>query len=255
MVGLEGVKTQHGGRLMVKPYRLVGLLSAVAIAAATMALTSTAAAQEGDPEDYGDTVHVVQPKPVLQKGRVNLTPRFGMTINDAIHRNFKAGVHADYYPTERFYVGALLEWYDFGGILGGDTQASRHAAGETGAQIDAPYLNWAAGAEVGFVPLFGKFSLFNRGIIYYNVALSAGGGWTDSSSLLTPGSQGGPAGTVGLTTRLFLNDWMALNIELRDVIYMGTVRGGDALSHSATMGAGVSFYLPTTFEYSDPGEQ
>ena len=230
---------------MSKTPLLIRFFAAFSVIIASTALMSTAQAQSSA-ADYGDSIHVIQPKPVLQKGRFAVTPRVGMTVNDAVYRNFKVGASANFHLTERFFLGGLFQWYNFGDFIGGETEVSRTVNAETGATVDAPYLNWAAGAEVGFVPLYGKFALLNRGILFYDVSLTAGGVFAESASLDSAAAAGGPGGTISLSTRLFLNDWMAVNLELRDVIYM---QGG--LSHSVTLGAGMSFYLPTSFEYSE----
>ncbi len=215
-------------------------------------LAASSVMAQATAEDYGDTVHVIQPKPVLQQGRFALTPRAGMTINDSMYRNFMIGANANYYLGERFYLGGLFQWYEFGDTIGGPTQAFDDLNSTTQAAADAPYLNWAAGAEIGFAPIYGKFALFNRNIVYYDISLSAGGVFTDSSSIQDPAGNDGPGGTVSLSTRMFFNDWMAFNFEIRDVIYMGNViNEGSVLSHSVTAGLGLSLYLPMGFEYSE----
>lgn len=234
------------GRVMHDTSKLLRYFSAIIVVVSSVGLASVASAQTAVGE-YGDAIHVVQPKPVLQKGRFSLTPRVGMTVNDAVHRNFKFGATANYHFTERLYAGALLQWYNFGDLIGGETQASRSVNAETGARVDAPYLNWAAGAEIGFVPLYGKFSLLNRGVIFYDVSVTAGGVFVESSSLMSAGNNAGPGGTLSISSRFFLNDWMAVNVELRDVLYLQN----SALSHSVTLSGGLSLYLPMSFEYSE----
>jgi outer membrane beta-barrel protein len=237
---------------MSKPHPLLRILIALVVAFCMTGLVASSATAQTTPEDYGDTVHVIQPKPVLQQGRFALTPRAGLTINDSMYRNFMVGASANFHLAERFYLGGLFQWYEFGESIDGPTQAFRDVRSATDADADAPFLNWAAGAEIGFVPIFGKFALFNRSIVYYDVALSAGGVYADSSSILEPVGNQGPGGTVSVSTRLFLSDWMAVNFEVRDVIYMGNViNTGSVLSHSVTAGLGLSLYLPTSFEYSE----
>lgn len=227
----------------------------MAVFFAVIALTtSTAVAQTSQQAEFGDTIHVIQPKPVLQKGRFNLSPRLGVTVNDAIYRNFNVGANANFHISERLYIGGIFHWYDFGDFLGGVTQAYRDVQTETTGSVDAAYLNWAGGLEVGFVPLFGKFALLNRGIIFYDVSLTAGAVFADSSSVSAPAlSNSGPGGTISLNTRLFLNEWMAVNVEVRDVLFSGRLRGqaGGVLTHSVSLGLGMSFYFPLGFEYSD----
>lgn len=215
--------------------------------------STTVTAEERAQTGYGDQIHVIQPKPVLQKGRFDLTPRLGVTVNDAVFRNVMVGATGHFHFTERVYAGGLFQWYGLTQFIGGETQTYNDVNAQTTALVDAPYLNWAAGAEVGFVPLFGKFALFNRGIIFYDVSLTAGAVFANAASIASPLLQeSNVGGTMSLTTRFFMNDWMALNLEFRDVLYQARLSGvsGTTLSHSVTASLGLSLYLPTTFEYS-----
>lgn len=237
---------------MAQAHRIFRYFTALVMALAMTATLGASAFAQGTAEDYGDSVHVIQPKPVLQQGRFALTPRAGLTINDSLYRNFMIGANANFHLGERLYLGGLFQWYEFGETIDGTTQAFDEVHTATGANADAPYLNWTVGAEVGAMPLYGKFALFNRRIVYYDVAVSAGAAFVESESVRGSGADHGPAGTISLSTRFFLNDWMAVSAELRDVIYLGSVMNeGDVLSHSVTAGLGISLYLPTSFDYSE----
>ena len=97
----------------------------------------------------------------------------------------------------------------------------------------------------------GKLSLFNSAIVYYDFAISAGGVWISGASLAIPSATGKPGGTVGLTGRFFTNKWIAFTLEVRDLIFMQDLEGvTGALSNVVTFSGGFSFYLPTTFEYT-----
>jgi outer membrane beta-barrel protein len=224
-------------------------------------LTLTVGAQPASAQEsrqqFSDTIHVVQRKPVLQKGRFDLVPRFGMSINDSMYRSFKIGVNGNYHVSERLYVGGLFEWYNFGGILGGPTSNFKDVNTQTRTTADASYLNWAGGLEVGFVPLAGKFALFNRAILFYDLAITAGGVYADASTIALPASQSGVGGTLSVTNRIFFNRWMAANFEVRDVLYTARLRGQQdkSLAHSVTASVGLSMYFPTTFRYSDEDDQ
>ncbi|MFW5968214.1 MAG: outer membrane beta-barrel domain-containing protein [Persicimonas sp.] len=204
-------------------------------------LTSSAAlAQDTTREEFDDTIHVIQEKPVLQKGRFELAPRVGTSINDSVYRHLKVGANANFHFSERLYLGGLFGWYD----LGGTTGAYDQTIDQTSASPDAPQVKWVSGLEVGFKPLLGKFALMGSSIIYYDVGLTAGGAYLDGGSIQNPGGQTfGGMGSVN--ARFFLNDFTAINFEIRDVIYSATLgNAGDSLSHVVTFGAGASFYLP-----------
>jgi outer membrane beta-barrel protein len=230
-------------------------LSAALLVLFALLLALPAAAQQRS-NKQGDTIHVVQRRPVLQKGRLDIAPRFGMSINDSIHRSFKVGVNGNYHFSERLYVGGLFEWYNFGTVLGGPTTLYRDVNAESRTAADSAVLKYVAGAELGFAPLVGKFALFNRGILFYDVSLTAGGVWTDSASIALPSSISGPGGTVSLNSRVFLNRWMAVNFEVRDVLFMARLRGlaDETLTHVVTASLGLNFYIPGSFEYKDAAE-
>lgn len=201
---------------------------------------------------FDDKIHVVQPKPVLQKKRFELAPRFGASVNDDIYRHFKVGVQGNFHIAESFYVGGMFDWFDFGDALGGVTPSFEAIANQTGASADTPVVKWAGGLEVGFVPFVGKLSFFNSAIVYYDVAVTAGGAYINAESLGLPGAAGTPGGTVSLSSRFFINRWAALNLEVRDLIFTQDLVGSSgALANVVTVGGGLSIYLPTAFNYSD----
>lgn len=227
----------------------------VILVASLILLTALPAwAQEKAREDYEDTIHVIQQKPVLQKGRFDLTPRFGVSVNDSMYRHFKVGGNANYHFTENIYLGGLFEWYDFGESLGGLTASFKESQDATRSTTDASIVNWNGGLELGYVPIMGKFAFVDSFIIYYDVAVTVGGAYLDTKTIALAGSQGTFGGTASLSTRVFFTDWLALNLEVRDMIYSADLRGQQgALTNLVTVSGGLSFYLPTSFEYSEPG--
>ncbi len=232
----------------------VAVVAAVACLAVEVAPVS---AQEDDQEkqEFDDPVHVVQRKPVLKKQRFEFAPRFGTSLNDAIYRSFKVGANANYHITERLHIGGLFEWYDFGGALGGRTGAYEKSYDQTSTEADAPVLNWFGGLEGGFVPIYGKFTLFNSAILHYDIGASLGAGYANVESVNSTSDDGTFGATGSLMARLFLNDWMALDFELRDIFFPATLTTGgqqhDVLANVVTFSGGVSLYLPTSFEYSE----
>ena len=217
---------------------------------------SSAAAEDKEKEDFEDTIHVIQKKPVLEQQRLEIAPRFGMSVNDSVYRSFKAGANLNYHISERFYLGGLFEWYDFGSALGGPTKTFRKSFDQTSTAPDAPVINWVGALEGGFVPLYGKFALFNAAILYYDVGVTLGAGYLNSESLARPVASGGFGATGSVVGRLCLSDWMALNLNLRDILFPTKLQAGGGRTKSTIgnivmVSAGVSLYFPTTFQYSD----
>ena len=208
---------------------------------------------------FKDKIHVLQPKPVLSKGRFDISPHMGFSFNDPLYQSVRVGVNANYHISERLYVGALFDWYNFGNALGGITESYQATIDATSSTPDAPALNFAGGLEVGLVPIFGKFSLFNSGIVYYDAAVTLGAMYVDRRSIQLPSiSDGLPlGGTVSVVMHIFLSEWLSLNFEVRDTLFSVPLQGAAeaSLSHIATATVGVGFYLPTQVSRSaDPNE-
>jgi len=237
-------------------YARWSVLAAFAVAYASVGIGPAVAQDEKTKGDFEDEIHVLQRKPVLENNRFELTPRFGTSVNDTIYRSFKVGANGNFHVSERVYIGLLFEWYDFGGALGGPTNTFQKSYDATSTTADAPVLNWFGGAEAGFKPIYGKFALFNIAILYYEIGASLGLGYADAESMALPRSGGTFGATGSLNMRLFLNDWLAFDLEFRDILFPTTVSAGggnqeDILGNIATVSGGVSIYLPTTFEYGD----
>jgi outer membrane beta-barrel protein len=229
------------------------LLARVLIGVAVMLIAQPVLAQETTRQDFEDTIHVVQRKPVLQEGRFDLVPRFGVSINDSLYRHYKVGINGNYHVSESFYLGGVFEWYNFGNTLGGPTGAFEETQNETEAAADVAVVNWVGGLELGYMPIVGKFAFADSFIVFYDVGFTAGGAYVNAESVSLANAAGTFGGTVSAVSRVFFNDWLALNLELRDVIYSADLRGAQGvLTNIVTVAAGVSLYLPAGFEYSEP---
>jgi outer membrane beta-barrel protein len=234
--------------------RMGRICVAVALAALSVGFSvSTAAAQDDDADT--EPVHVVQDKPVLQGQRLEFAPRFGMSVNDSVYRSAKVGGNLNYHFVERAYIGATFDWYDFDEAIGGRTDIYETTTSLTNTAPDAPVLNYFGALEGGFIPISGKFSLFNVAILYFDLGFSLGAGYVDAESIAISESEGTWGLTGSIFSRLYINDWLGLNFELRDVLYPGQVRGGggveDTIVNNVSFAAGFSIYLPPSFEYSD----
>ncbi len=203
---------------------------------------------------FKDKIHVVQRKPVLQKKRFELTPRFGSSFNDSLYKSFRVGLNANYHITERLFVGATADWYDFGSALGGATDVYDSILAQTNAAPDTPVPLWSGGLELGFAPIFGKFSMFNRRLGFYDVGITAGGAWVNSRTVRNPAANAGVGGTVSVFNHIFLNEWFSLNFEIRDTIYFANLKGASEpqLSHAASAAAGIGMFFPRKFTYTTP---
>ena len=229
------------------------LWSAVAITLLVASLEPSQAQAQQVRRKFKDPIHVIQPKPVVQEGRLDVQPRVGYVFNDPLASTLKAGVQARYHLSERIKLGAMFDWYNFGPTISGASDTYDQVQRQTNTAPDSPVLNWFAGLELGWTPIFGKFALFNSGIVYYDITLSVGGGFANAASLQLTSAKGGPALTLALINHIFVNDWVSVNIGVRDVSYFASLQnaeGDSTLSHAVSLDLGVSLFLGS----SDRGE-
>ena len=184
------------------------------------------------------TITVIQPKPTLRRHRLQLTPRMGSTINDALLRQFAVGATLAYNPSERISVGGTFEWMDFDNQLGGTTQAYEEVIDTTGAIPELAPLNWWAGVDVAFLPLYGKLVLFNKTIGYFDLYVSGGIGVVDSQRDPHVG------GSVAAGVNLYFNSWLGLNTEFRDRMTREELGSGShSFTNTVTASVGFTFLL------------
>jgi len=217
--------------------------------------------------DWADIV-VVQRKPFLKSGRLELQPLAGVTINDNLIRHYGFGGDLTYFLTDVFGVGVqgmyfLKELTARESLIG--QQYSRSAGLNK-------YL-WQASLNFTYVPVYGKFALFGGSIMHWDVFASGGIGVTQTEIIprrsdaeafqhlaITP--------NFGIGTRLYLWDWLAFNFAIRDYIlpdkFEPLNRGRDQsidevkanaegkLIQNVMIYAGLGFYLPSSFSYRTP---
>jgi outer membrane beta-barrel protein len=123
------------------------------------------------------------------------------------------------------------------------------------------------------VPVYGKFALFNRSIVSWEIFASAGIGITKTEIIpRNPSNESFSTNAItpnfGLGGRFFLFDWVTLNWSLRDYVivdkYENTNRdkgepaneaknhATQVFAHNLMLTVGVGFYLPTSFQYKQP---
>lgn len=71
-------------------------------------------------------------------------------------------------------------------------------------------------SNVIFKPLYGKQSVLNRGLIYHETFLTAGGGY----GWMTLG--GRPAVSLGAGTRIYAGEHLSFRLDVRDQVYFGS---------------------------------
>ncbi len=211
---------------------------------------------------------VVERRAFLKAGRLELQPLTGVSVNDTLIRHWAFGGELNYFLSEVFAVGLqgmyfVKERTDREGLIG--LQYNRIATLNQ-------YL-WTAALNFSYLPVYGKFSLFNRHIFHWEGYVSGGAGMTQTE--IIPRRAGDDtfktnaiSANLGAGARLYMWDWMTLNVGFRDFVFNDKFEPtsrtrGQAIDvvknnadsqfvHNMMLYVGVGFYLPPSFNYRTP---
>jgi outer membrane beta-barrel protein len=211
---------------------------------------------------------VVPRKAFLKGGRLELAPFTGVSINDNLIRHYAFGADLNFFLTDVLWVGVQGQYF---------VKALTEREDLIGLQYNRiPTLNhylYGAALNFGYVPVYGKFALFNKNIVHWEIYASAGIGWTRTeiiprnpgdlafqNDLLTPNA------AVG--SRFFLFDWLTVNFCLRDYVLpdkfervnrpmnspaaVEKAQADSKIVQNVMFYAGVGMYLPAKFQYKSP---
>ncbi len=215
-----------------------------------------------------EDVVVVPRKAFLKSGRLELFPLAGVSLNDVLIRHYGLGGQLNYYLSDVFSVGVegqyfLKERTDRESLVG--LQYNRVTTLNR-------YL-WSGSVNFAYVPGYGKFTMFNRYIIHWDLFVQGGVGLVQTE--IIPRVLGDETWknnqimpSVGVGTRLFLSNWLTFNVALKDYIFndkfeptnrgenepvaMVKARAQSQLIQNIMLYAGIGLYLPTSFQYRTP---
>jgi outer membrane beta-barrel protein len=219
------------------------------------------------PLSWSDIVTVVR-KPFLKVRRTELYPFVGTTMNDNMIRHYTAGGELAYYLTDVLAIGVEGLYYQ---------RAFREPFDLVARQAQRlPTVNeykWSAALNFHYVPIYGKFAILDKRLVTWEVALTAGIGAGQSEVI--PRDTKFPGFTnflimpnVGANMRFFLAKWVTMNVGIRDYIFIDKFEptNRDAMTNADAATAkdnadssiinnvmfqvGLSFWLPTSFEYT-----
>jgi outer membrane beta-barrel protein len=195
----------------------------------------------------------------LKKGRFEISPSATVSIRDAFFRKYILGTTLTYYPWETLGFG-LRAGYALNTVAGSaqkctfsDEGAGLGCRTPTFEELDgvAPgQLTLLGGADVQWSPIYGKISLAAETFAHFDMYGVLGGSLVQykgplSASKMTPGAN------VGIGFRFFLNRYMTLRTEMRDLIYVEKATlPATTLRNQLMFELGVSFFLPTALPES-----
>lgn len=211
---------------------------------------------------------VVVRKPFLKARRTELLPMVGTTMNDNMIRHYTLGGMLSYYLTDVLAIGVEGHYYQPSFREPFDLVARQARR--------LPTVNtytWSAALDFHYVPVYGKFAVFDKKLITWEVFFTAGIG--AGQSKVEPRDTKFPGFTnlliqpnVGASMRFFLAKWLTVSVGIRDYVFFDKFEPTDrsptmnataeqakensdgALINNVMFQIGISFWLPTSFEYT-----
>lgn len=219
------------------------------------------------PTSWKDIVVVVR-KPFLKARRTELNPMFGTTMNDNMVRHYSVGGELAYFLTDVLAIGVEGQYY-----LDSFREPFDLVARQARRLPTVNKYNWSGALNFHYVPVYGKFAVFDKSLVTWEVAFTAGIGAGQSEVI--PRDTKFPGFTnflimpnVGANMRFFLAKWLTVSAGIRDYVFYDKFEPADrsqtmnatasdakanadgALINNVMFQIGVSFWLPTTFEYT-----
>lgn len=221
-----------------------------------------------------EQIFAVQQLYTLRVRRFELTPYWGFTFNDQFVSHPGPGLAINYYLWNSLAIGVNGNYY---GLLNMDQAFNGDVRRAARVGVPLTEYNWSAALNVSYVPIIGKFNGFGDFIFQYDAYVVAGGGLISTRPIpvFDPIYRNFEykekfAGNAGIGLRVFFYRWLAAVMELRDYVYMeeleslrvptttdqrqekSTWYGSKKLTNAVQAQLGVSFFLPTSFEYRLP---
>jgi outer membrane beta-barrel protein len=218
------------------------------------------------PLSWQDIVVVVR-KPFLKSRRWELLPYVGTTMNDNMIRHYTVGGELAYYLTDVLAIGIEGQYY-----LHTFEEPFDLVARQARRLPTVNQYNWSGALDFHYVPVYGKFAVFDKKIVTWEVAFTAGIGAIQTEVI--PRDKKYPAFTninispnAGADMRFFLSKWLTINAGVRDYFFIDSLEPSmrtdtvnttaeDAKKNAETavinnvmFQLSLSFWLPTGFEY------
>jgi outer membrane beta-barrel protein len=219
------------------------------------------------PLSWKDIVVVVR-KPFLKVRRTELLPFVGVTMNDNMIRHESIGGEFAYYLTDVLAIGVEGQY-----MVHNFQEPYDLVARQARRLPTLNQYNWQTALDFHYVPVYGKFAVLDKKLITWESYFTAGIGVGQSEVI--PRDTKYPGFTnfliqpnVGVNMRFFLAKWLTVNIGIRDYIFVDkfeptnrsptmNATASDAAAHADSalinnlmFQAGISFWLPTSFEYT-----
>jgi outer membrane beta-barrel protein len=219
-----------------------------------------------------ETILAVQQRFIIKKGRFEVQPSWGFTLNDQFVSHNAPSLALNYYVTEALAVGLNGNYYRPFNV-DQEFNAQVRRAGRIGVPLTE--YDWGAALNFTYVPANGKFAGFGDFIFHYDAYVVGGVGAISTRPIpvMDPENRNFDfepkvALNAGLGLKIFFNRWFAAVLEVRDYIFLDKLEnlevdeqnptnkdnwfGDSSLTNNVQAQLGFSVFIPFSFDYRLP---
>lgn len=228
-----------------------------------------------------EEIFAVQQIYALRINRVELSPSAAFTLNDPFVSHSAIALGLNYWWTNVLAIGVNFLWYE-----GLESESDLNFFIRRSTRLAVPVSAYQFGAHLNFtyVPLYGKFAMFNEFIFQWDAYIVGGVGLmrTRPVPVVDPEVRRFDydvrvAFNLGVGLRVFVTRWLAIFGEIRNYMYLEQLEAlevqlGDqrfngpyddiegntwtqdspAFTSNVTVHLGLTIFLPFDFEYRLP---
>ena len=226
---------------------------------------------EAAKRDMHERMYAVQQIYALRYHRFEIQPAWNFTLNDQFVSHPGPVLGLNFYVTNVLAIG-------LGGGYYFNNDSKFNAQTRRAARVAVPLTEyqWQGALNFTYVPMYGKFAGFSDFIFHYDAYIVGGVGAisTRPIAVVDPDNRAFTWGSpkvdfnIGIGLRIFLNRWFAVDLEVRDYIFIDKLEntsivagretdqstwfGENKLTNAVQAQLGVSIFLPFSWEYRLP---
>jgi outer membrane beta-barrel protein len=221
-----------------------------------------------------EEIFAVQQIYALRINRVELMPSAAFSLNDPFVSHAAVSLGLNYWWTNVLAIGVNFLWYE-----GLETESDLNFFVRRSTRLAVPISQYQFGAHLNFtyVPLYGKFAMFNEFIFQWDAYIVGGVGLmrTRPVPVVDPEVRRFDydvrvAFNLGIGLRVFVTRWLAIFGEIRNYMYLEQLEALDvalgqdrfdnstwtqdspAFTSNVTVHLGLTIFFPFQFEYHLP---
>ncbi|MFZ5438606.1 MAG: outer membrane beta-barrel domain-containing protein [Myxococcota bacterium] len=203
-----------------------------------------------------DRIRPVSGHLFLMNGRFEVSPEIGISLRDAFWQKVGFGAAFTYHFTESVGLSARAT-YNLS-LISGTAQICDPQGGGCSlptfselttyngqtANVAYGYMSLLTSVDLQWAPLYGKIALFSEKILNFNMYGLIG----PTFLMYGPTNTFTVGGNIGVGFRFFINQWLTVRLELRDVLYYEEgANKRDSFRNQLMTQIGLSMFFPTVF--------